>query len=164
MHLNVFSPSVEDGVLRNSAICLCMWRQPLLDTQPLCLTTQLSVASCWSTRSQCSQERTWTKRLTYYHQRFRPIRHSCSRLAVRQHQSNIAASCPLCRWHTWVCYAHSEDAPQSVAVMKTYILPYRDLNPQPLGLCVTPLTIRITHMIYNNNNYITSYDKIFRVF
>ena len=45
-------------------------------------------------------------------------------------------------------------------VMKTYILPYKDLNPQPLGQRVTPLTIRITYMIY----HITSYHKIFRVF
>ena len=46
-------------------------------------------------------------------------------------------------------------------VMKTYILPYKDLNPQPLGQRVTPLTIRITHVIYNYNNYITSYHKMF---
>ena len=42
--------------------------------------------------------------------------------------------------------------------MKTYILPYKDLNPQPLGRRVTPLTIKITYMTIcylnnNNNNY-----------
>ena len=51
-----------------------------------------------------------------------------------------------------------------INVMRTYTLPYTDLNPQPLGRPVTPLTIRITHVIYNYNNYITSYHKIFRVF
>ena len=49
-------------------------------------------------------------------------------------------------------------------VMKTDTSPYKDLNPQPLGRRVTPLTIRVTHVIYNHNNYITSYHKIFRVF
>ena len=40
------------------------------------------------------------------------------------------------------------------SVLKTYILPYKESNPQLLGLCVEPLTIVITYMICGYNNYI----------
>ena len=46
----------------------------------------------------------------------------------------------------------------------TNILAYKDSYPQLLGLYVKPLTIIITHMMYNHNNYIISYYKLFREF
>ena len=65
----------------------------------------------------------------------------CSTSIVRRRLSNVDT----------MKDSHVTDA------MKTYILPYKDLNPQPLGLCVTPLSIRISHVMYNHNNYIISY-------
>ena len=38
------------------------------------------------------------------------------------------------------------------------------VEPQLLGVCVEPLTIVITYMMCNYNNYIFSYYKIFRIF
>ena len=51
-----------------------------------------------------------------------------------------------------------------VIVIKTYILAYKDSNPQLLSLCVKSLTSIIAYMMYDHNNYIISYYKIFRVF
>ena len=52
-----------------------------------------------------------------------------------------------------------------MVVMKIYIFPYEVLNPQPLGLCVTPLTIKIIHVMYitglrNTVPYLQSYEGL----
>ena len=50
------------------------------------------------------------------------------------------------------------------SVMKTYIVGYQESNTQLFGLCVEPLTIVITYMICDSNNYIFSDYKIFGIF